>query len=94
MLHTGNHRQLDASDIDMQNTASQATTAPDAPIKVASTARQHAGKTNAGWLAVKRNNDPTAHAISRKAMQCGKRHTQQKHNRTRQITGSKQQIGK
>ena len=44
-LHTGNHRQLDASGIDMQNIARQATTARNAPIKVTSTAREHAGKT-------------------------------------------------
>ena len=36
-LHTVNHRQLDASDFDVQNIASQAPTARDAPIKVAST---------------------------------------------------------
>ena len=49
-LHTGNHRQLDASGNDMQHIASQATTARNAPnilapIEVAPTARQHTGKT-------------------------------------------------
>jgi hypothetical protein len=43
--HTGNHRQLDASGNDMQNIARQATTARNAPIEVAPTARQHTGKT-------------------------------------------------